>query len=239
MAKKFIILDTETTGLEVRQGHKIIEIGAVVLNDRKKSSDHFHAYINPGRLIDEEASKVHGITNQDLENEPMFAAIADDFIEFIQGSTLIIHNAPFDVGFLNSELKAVSAKYPKLEDICEIEDSLVIARSKFPGQRNSLDALANRFEVSGYDRSFHGALLDANILADVYIYLTGGQSKFEFSDNSITSSENQNGTKSSMSLKGLKFVKVSTRKSDLDAHQTRLKEIKDKNNIETIWNNYS
>ena len=238
MTKKLIVLDTETTGLEVDQGHRIIEIGAVVLNDRKKSSDHFHAYINPGRLIDEEASKVHGITNKDLENEPMFAAIADDFIEFIQGSTLIIHNAPFDVGFLNSELKAVSAKYPKLEDICEIEDSLVIARNKFPGQRNSLDALANRFEVSGYDRSFHGALLDANILADVYIYLTGGQSKFEFSDNTLSASESSREMQSSASLEGLKFVKVSASKSDIKAHQKRLEEIKEKNNIETIWNNY-
>lgn len=168
----------------------------------------------------------------------MFAAIADDFIEFIQGSTLIIHNAPFDVGFLNSELKAVSAKYPKLEDICEIEDSLVIARNKFPGQRNSLDALANRFEVSGYDRSFHGALLDANILADVYIYLTGGQSKFEFSDNTLSASESSREMQSSASLEGLKFVKVSASKSDIKAHQKRLEEIKEKNNIETIWNNY-
>ncbi len=168
MAKKFIILDTETTGLEVRQGHKIIEIGAVVLNDRKKSSDHFHAYINTVTCNGFYGSQGRSIRIQSSN---------DDFIEFIQGSTLIIHNAPFDVGFLNSELKSVSAKYPKLEDICEIEDSLVLARNKFPGQRNSLDALANRFEVSGYDRSFHGALLDANILADVYIYLTGGQSK--------------------------------------------------------------
>ena len=239
MSKRFIILDTETTGLEVTKGHKIIEIGAVVLNDRKKSSDHFHAYINPGRLIDEEASKVHGITNADLENEPMFAEIADDFVEFIQGSTLIIHNAPFDVGFLNSELKAVSAKYPNLEDICQIEDSLVIARNKFPGQRNSLDALANRFEVSGYDRSFHGALLDANILADVYIYLTGGQSKFEFSSDNNVAKEAKNSEKSTLALEGLKFTSIKANKSDVIAHKKRLKEIKEKNNVETIWNNYS
>ena len=239
MSKRFIILDTETTGLEVTKGHKIIEIGAVVLNDRKKSSDHFHVYINPGRLIDEEASKVHGITNADLENEPMFAEIADDFVEFIQGSTLIIHNAPFDVGFLNSELKAVSAKYPNLEDICQIEDSLVIARNKFPGQRNSLDALANRFEVSGYDRSFHGALLDANILADVYIYLTGGQSKFEFSNNNNVAKEAKSSEKSTLTLEGLKFTSIKANKSDVIAHKKRLKEIKEKNNVETIWNNYS
>ena len=169
----------------------------------------------------------------------MFAEIADDFVEFIQGSTLIIHNAPFDVGFLNSELKAVSAKYPNLEDICQIEDSLVIARNKFPGQRNSLDALANRFEVSGYDRSFHGALLDANILADVYIYLTGGQSKFEFSSNNNVAKEAKSSEKSTLTLEGLKFTSIKANKSDVIAHKQRLKEIKEKNNVETIWNNYS
>jgi DNA polymerase-3 subunit epsilon len=239
MAKKFIILDTETTGLEVAKGHKIIEIGAVVLNDRKKSADNFHTYLNPGRLIDEEASKVHGINNEDLISEPMFAEIADDFIEFVQGSTLIIHNAPFDVGFLNSELKAVSSKHPKLEDICEIEDSLMLARAKFPGQRNSLDALANRFEVSGYDRSFHGALLDANILADVYIYLTGGQTKFEFSDNTSTSTNNNEpGANSSISMDGLNFIKILADKSDIAAHEIRLKEIEEKNNIQPLWKNH-
>ena len=180
MPKKYIILDTETTGLEVRQGHRMIEIGAVVLNDRKKSEEHFHTYLNPSRLIDPEASEVHGIYNKDLEDKPSFDEIAEEFLEFIEGSTLVIHNAAFDVGFLNNELKLASSTYPMLEEICEIEDSLMIARDKFPGQRNSLDALANRFEVSGYDRTFHGALLDANILADVYIFLTGGQSKFEF-----------------------------------------------------------
>jgi len=239
MAKKFIILDTETTGLEVTKGHKIIEIGAVVLNDRKKSSDHFHSYINPGRSIDEEASKVHGITNEDLENEPMFAEIADDFIEFVQGATLIIHNAPFDVGFLNHELKAVSAKHPNLEDICEIEDSLTLARNKFPGQRNSLDALASRFDISGYDRSFHGALLDANILADVYIFLTGGQSKFEFSDNTLSVNGSESNNKTDVAFEGLNFVKIEADKSDLKAHEKRLKEIEEKNKIKPIWNNYS
>jgi DNA polymerase-3 subunit epsilon len=149
MAKKYIILDTETTGLEVRQGHRMIEIGAVVLNDRKKSEEHFHTYLNPSRLIDAEASEVHGIFNKDLEDKPSFDEIAEEFLEFIEGSTLVIHNAAFDVGFLNNELKLASSTYPMLEEICEIEDSLMIARDKFPGQRNSLDALANRFEVSG------------------------------------------------------------------------------------------
>ena len=183
MAKKYIILDTETTGLEVKQGHRVIEIGAVLLNDRKKSEDYFHTYLNPSRLIDEEATKVHGITNSDLEDKPFFDEIAEEFIQFIEGSTLVIHNAPFDIGFLNAELQLASTSYPKIEDICEVEDSLVIARDKYPGQRNSLDALASRFDISGYDRTFHGALLDANILADVYMSLTGGQRKFGFISN--------------------------------------------------------
>ena len=134
MAKKYIILDTETTGLEVKQGHRVIEIGAVLLNDRKKSEQHFHSYLNPSRLIDEEATKVHGISNSDLDEEPFFDEIAEEFLNFIDGSTLVIHNAPFDLGFLNNELKMASISYPNLEDICEIEDTLTIAREKFPGQ---------------------------------------------------------------------------------------------------------
>ena len=127
MAKKYIILDTETTGLEVLQGHRIIEIGAVLLNDRKKTEEHFHTYLNPSRLIDEEASKVHGIMNEDLEDKPDFSEIAEEFLEFVDGATLVIHNAAFDIGFLNNELKLASSKYPMLEDICSIEDSLALS----------------------------------------------------------------------------------------------------------------
>jgi DNA polymerase-3 subunit epsilon len=207
MAKKFIILDTETTGLEVQQGHRIIEIGAVLLNDRKKSEEHFHTYLNPSRLIDEEASKVHGIMNEDLLDKPYFEDVAEEFLEFIDGSTLVIHNAAFDVGFLNNELKLASSKYPLLEDICEIEDSLAIAKDKFPGQRNSLDALANRFDISGYDRTFHGALLDANILADVYMSLTGGQSKFEFDTNNFSNNEKLS-SNNTISRKNIELVSI-------------------------------
>jgi DNA polymerase-3 subunit epsilon len=188
MTKKLIVLDTETTGLEVEQGHRIVEVGAVALADRKRTDLHFHSYLNPQRSIDEEAEKVHGLSMERLSSEPEFSEIAESFLEFVEGSILVIHNAAFDLGFLNAELKRASSQYPTLEEICEVEDTLLLARSKFPGQRNSLDALANRFEVTGYDRSFHGALLDANILADVYIHLTGGQSKFEF----ITSYSNSN-----------------------------------------------
>ena len=235
MAKKYIILDTETTGLEVLQGHRIIEIGAVLINDRKKSKEHFHTYLNPSRLIDEEASKVHGIMNEDLLNKPAFDEIAEEFLEFVDGSTLVIHNAAFDVGFLNNELKLASSKYPMLQDICEIEDSLAIAKDKFPGQRNSLDALANRFEISNYDRTFHGALLDANILADVYMMLTGGQSKFEFSANSMNLNNQNNDSVNKISKDGLNLKLIKADKQDLKEHEIRLLDIEERNSVRTLW----
>ena len=236
MAKKYIILDTETTGLEVLQGHRIIEIGAVLLNDRKKTEEHFHTYLNPSRLIDEEASKVHGIMNEDLEDKPDFGEIAEEFLEFVDGATLVIHNAAFDIGFLNNELKLASSKYPMLEDICSIEDSLAIAKDKFPGQRVSLDALASRFNITGYDRTFHGALLDANILADVYMMLTGGQSKFEFdSTDSINMSEDI--SKDFVLKNNIDLIKIRATKDDLSAHEERLSDIEDRNQVKAIWRN--
>jgi len=234
MAKKFIILDTETTGLEVKQGHRIIEIGAVVLNDRQKSEEHFHTYLNPSRLIDEEASKVHGIMNEDLQDKPYFEEVAEEFLEFVDGSTLVIHNAAFDIGFLNNELKLASSKYPVLEDICEIEDSLALAKDKFPGQRNSLDALANRFDISGYDRTFHGALLDANILADVYMSLTGGQSKFEFESKNLSINQ-KDSSKNSISRGNIELISISANKNDLNEHESRLADIEKRNSVKTIW----
>ena len=238
MAKKYIVLDTETTGLEVKQGHRVIEIGAVLLNDRKKSEEHFHSYLNPSRLIDEEASKVHGITNEDLEDKPSFDEIAEEFINFIEGSTLVIHNAPFDIGFLNNEFQLASTSYPKIEDICEVEDSLTIARDKFPGQRNSLDALAARYDISGYDRTFHGALLDANILADVYMQLTGGQSKFEFITNSM-SSENKNTESDNLIIEQMNNLpKIMNCKDEIEAHENRVTQIEKKHSIKAIWRKF-
>ena len=235
MIKKLIVLDTETTGLEVDQGHRIIEIGAILLEDRKKTDQHFHTYLNPQRAIDEEAQKVHGISNEKVKNEPEFSEIAESFLEFVQGSILIIHNAPFDLGFLNSELKRASSEYPLLEEICEIEDSLLLARSKFPGQRNSLDALVNRFEVGGYDRSFHGALKDANILADVFMHLTGGQSKFEFLSSQGDSSS-EDSAKKLINFDELPIAKISLTANDMKAHESRLKQIESDNKLTAIWN---
>ena len=222
MTKKLIVLDTETTGLEVDQGHRIVEVGAVALADRKRTDLHFHSYLNPQRSIDDEAEKVHGLSMERLSTEPEFSEIAESFLEFVEGSILVIHNAAFDLGFLNAELKRASSQYPALEEICDVEDTLLLARNKFPGQRNSLDALANRFEVTGYDRSFHGALLDANILADVYIHLTGGQSKFEFmTSNTNLNSESQS-TDLKINFKKFPIPKITVSQEDILSHDQRI-----------------
>jgi len=225
MTKKLIVLDTETTGLEVEQGHRIVEVGAVALADRKRTDLHFHSYLNPQRSIDEEAEKVHGLSMERLSSEPEFSEIAESFLEFVEGSILVIHNAAFDLGFLNAELKRASSQYPTLEEICEVEDTLLLARSKFPGQRNSLDALANRFEVTGYDRSFHGALLDANILADVYIHLTGGQSKFEFITSYTNSNLNSQTGNLKIDFKKFPIPKITVSQEEILAHDQRIKAI--------------
>jgi len=170
-----IVLDTETTGLEVSQGHRIIEIGCVELVGRRLTGRHFHRYINPERDIDAGAIEVHGITNVFLADKPVFASVAREFLDFVDGAGLIIHNAPFDLGFLDSELQRVNAAEPPLDQRCEITDTLVMARNRHPGQRNSLDALCQRYSVDNSSRDLHGALLDAEILADVYLAMTGGQ----------------------------------------------------------------
>ena len=228
MTKKLIVLDTETTGLEVEQGHRIVEVGAVALADRKRTDLHFHSYLNPQRSIDEEAEKVHGLSMERLSSEPEFSEIAESFLEFVEGSILVIHNAAFDLGFLNAELKRASSQYPTLEEICDVEDTLLMARNKFPGQRNSLDALANRFEVTGYDRSFHGALLDANILADVYIHLTGGQSKFEFMTSNASSNSNSQSGDLKIDFKKFPIPKIMVSQDDILNHEQRILAINSK-----------
>jgi DNA polymerase-3 subunit epsilon len=235
--KKYIVLDTETTGLSVEEGHKIIEIGAVLLEDRNKSTNYFHTYINPQRLIEEEAIKVHGITNEELEDKPLFDEVVDEFLEFVQDSTLVIHNASFDLGFLNNEIKLASSKNPLLEDICDVIDTLAVARNKFPGQRNSLDALANRFDINDYDRTFHGALLDANILADVFLNLTGGQSKFSFSKSHLNLESNKINDQK-IDLNQYSLVKFKANDKDILRHNERVKEISEIADSQAIWEMY-
>lgn len=176
-----VVLDTETTGLETERGHRIIEIGAVELLDRRHSGKRFHKYVNPQRDIDEGAQEVHGISADFLEDKPRIGDIWTEFLEFIDGAELIIHNAPFDIGFLNAEIRHVAAagvETPQtIEQICQITDSLALARHKHPGQKNSLDALCRRYMVDNSQRQLHGALLDAEILADVFLLMTGGQTQ--------------------------------------------------------------
>ncbi|RTE87516.1 MULTISPECIES: DNA polymerase III subunit epsilon [Gammaproteobacteria] len=175
-----IILDTETTGINPKDGHRIIEIGCVEMIDRKLTGNHFHVYINPERVVEQEAINVHGITNEFLEDKPVFAQVASDFIEFIKGAELVIHNAPFDVGFLDHEFSLLSPAPGEIADFSTVFDTLVFARKQFPGQRASLDALCKRYDIDNSHRTLHGALLDAEILAEVYLFLTGGQRKLGF-----------------------------------------------------------
>ena len=170
-----IILDTETTGLEPQQGHRIIEIGCVELVNRKLTGRHFHHYINPQRDIDEGAQAVHGISAEFLADKPVFAQLGEAFLDFVKGAELIIHNAPFDVGFINHEFNLLDKGFGRLEDHCSIVDTLAMARHRHPGQKNNLDALCKRYEIDNSHRELHGALLDAEILADVYLAMTGGQ----------------------------------------------------------------
>lgn len=169
-----VILDTETTGIDPKQGHRIIEIGCVEMIDRKLTNRHFHVYINPQREVEVEAFNVHGISNEFLADKPLFHEISKDFIEFIQGAELIIHNAPFDIGFINHEFLKQGLTL-KTADICSVFDTLSFARKKHPGQKNNLDALCKRYGIDNSHRELHGALLDSEILADVYLLMTGGQ----------------------------------------------------------------
>lgn len=170
-----IILDTETTGLEPEKGHRIIEIGCVELAYRRRTGRTFHRYLNPERTVDAGALKVHGLSNEFLSDKPRFIDIIEEFLTFIKGSELIIHNAPFDIGFLDHELSLLDSNWGKVSVYCQILDTLALARQRHPGQKNSLDALCKRYGINNSHRDLHGALLDAEILAGVYLAMTGGQ----------------------------------------------------------------
>ncbi len=178
-----IVLDTETTGIDPSEGHRVIEIGCVELMERQPTGRHYHVYINPQREVEAEAISIHGITNEFLADKPVFSDVADEFFEFIKGAELVIHNAAFDVGFMDAEFSRLKPKR-KTAEHCGVVDSLAIARKKHPGQKNSLDALCKRYGVDNSSRELHGALLDAEILADVYLLLTGGQTALSLDANS-------------------------------------------------------
>ena len=205
-----IILDTETTGLDPKSGHRVIEIGCIELVNRKFTGEQYHIYLNPDRDSDEAALEVHGLTSEFLSDKPRFKDIYEEFLKFISGSELLIHNAEFDVNFLDHEIKLLSKQLPTVSDsVTKITDTLQIAREKHPGQRNSLDALVKRYEIGGYDRELHGALLDSQILGDVYLSMTGGQSNLDFSVTVTEQEVKENGSSNKLNSElNLKVIEL-------------------------------
>ncbi|OUS68683.1 DNA polymerase III subunit epsilon [Pseudoalteromonas sp. A601] len=191
MQRRQIVLDTETTGIDPKQGHRIIEIGCVELINRRLTGNNFHVYINPQRSIEEEAIDVHGITNEFLRDKPLYYQIAQEFFDYIKGAELVIHNAPFDVGHMDNEFAMLNQGYPNTHEYCQVLDTLKMARDLHPGQKNNLDALCRRYDVDNTKRTLHGALLDSEILADVYLAMTGGQVKLNLNQNKDQGNEQQ------------------------------------------------
>jgi len=232
-----IILDTETTGLEHALGHRIIEIGGVELINRRLTGRHYHQYINPERDIDAGAMEVHGITNARVAGEPVFARIAPAFLDFIADAELVIHNAPFDIGFLDMELRRLNPQAPSILTRCSVIDTLVLARSKHPGQKNNLDALCKRYGVDNSQRDLHGALLDAEILADVYLLMTGGQTSLSLGGNQSSEGDSSNNSNEIRRLAPgrtpLPVIRATA--EELQAHQEKLEQVQKSSGGNCVW----
>lgn len=222
-----VVLDTETTGLNPQEGHRIIEIGCVELINRRLTGQHFHVYINPQRVIDDGAIEVHGITNEFLVDKPLFDQVVNDFIEFVRGAELIIHNAPFDVGFINHEFGMLAQDRGGISEYSEIFDTLTFARKKHPGQRNSLDALCKRYGIDNSHRELHGALLDAEILADVYLLMTGGQASLLDEEGADDSAANSQATIKRLSVDRPRLKVISCNEDEINNHNRRLTAIEE------------
>ncbi|HGX92976.1 MAG TPA: DNA polymerase III subunit epsilon [Candidatus Tenderia sp.] len=230
-----IILDTETTGLEPREGHRIIEIGCVELVDRKLTGNHYHQYIHPDRVVESEAIEIHGITNEFLADKPFFAAIAREFIDFIRGAELVIHNAAFDVGFINSELSRLGPEWGQVDDYCTVLDTLALARKMHPGSRATLDALAKRYDIDNSARTLHGALLDSEILADVYLAMTGGQRALllDVNDEADGEAHSQPAARLPADRPPLKVIRATA--AEVAAHEAYLDEIDKASDGGCLW----
>lgn len=230
-----IVLDTETTGLEPQLGHRIIEIGCVELINRRLTGNHYHQYINPVREVESGAIEVHGITNEFLVDKPRFEQIAGKFLEFIKGAELVIHNAPFDVGFINHEFNRIGI--PPVTEVCSVLDTLVMSRQKHPGQRNSLDALCKRYGVDNSQRDLHGALLDAEILADVYLIMTGGQTALNWGTEEGTEGDGSATTATvnfiSSNRRPLRVIHAS--QAENIEHERKLKDIDEASGGQCVW----
>ena len=232
MSARIVTFDTETTGLDYKSGDRVIEIGLVEILGREKSKKTFQTYLNPeGKEISEGAKAITNISDSDLVDAPRFSEVVDDFIDFIKDAEVVIHNAEFDVGFINNELKIIDHSIKDIRDICTVFDTLIHARKVYPGQKNSLDALSNRLDVIGYDRQFHGALLDAQILADVYLNLTGGQVKLELSS---ANKEVENNTSADTNIK-FNVKKFTAQEEDLSSHQKILLAMSQKSGEKINW----
>ncbi|MEJ1355102.1 MAG: DNA polymerase III subunit epsilon [Candidatus Sedimenticola sp. (ex Thyasira tokunagai)] len=234
MSLRQIVLDTETTGLEPKQGHRIIEIGCVEMVDRRLTGNNFHQYLQPDRGIDSAAVEVHGITNEFLADKPRFGDLVDDFMEYVRGAELIIHNAPFDVGFINNELQMLNKDWEVISSYCGVVDTLVMAKKLHPGQRNSLDALCKRYDIDNSHRELHGALLDSEILAEVYLFMTGGQTLLSLDGNSL---DGVGGAGSIRRLSSdrppLKIIQAAG--DEVHAHETRLEVIEKGSDGSCVW----
>jgi len=217
-----VVLDTETTGMnkdgQIYVGHRIIEIGCVEVINRRLTGRHYHVYIQPDMLIDPEAMAVHGITDEFLYDKPRFAEIADEFIDFIKGADLVIHNAPFDVGFMDQEFRFLNKKTQPTAEISTITDTLEMAKKMFPGKRNNLDVLCDRYGIDNKHRVLHGALLDAEILADVYLLMSGGQKDLNLANNE--SGSNNTGRRMRQQQSSLPIIHAN--QEELTAHESRL-----------------
>ncbi len=230
-----IVLDTETTGLDPEQGHRIIEIGCVELQNRRLTGNNYHIYINPEREIDVGAAEVHGITNEMLADKSRFSDLCEDFLSYLAGAELIIHNAPFDVGFLNAELGRAGAA-PRLDERCSVLDTLSMARRAYPGQRNSLDALCKRHEVDNTQRELHGALLDAQLLARVYLAMTGGQTAMALGDGGADAAGiDLKGLAQRLEAVGRRPAVVRASQAELSAHAERMEAIARACGATPVW----
>ena len=228
-----IILDIETSGLDYKEGHRIIEIGCVEVVNRRLTGNHFHVYINPGRHIEQEAIEVHGITNEFLADKPTFSQVAQEFVNFIKGAQLVIHNAPFDVGFMDHEFgMEASTKGVITNQICDVLDTLTLARQMHPGQKNNLDALCKRYGIDNSHRTLHGALLDAEILADVYLLMTGGQTKLKLASSSGSDADSTAIRRIQRSANKLKVIKATA--DEITQHEARL-DIVEKAGGKCLW----
>lgn len=234
-ATRQIVLDTETTGLEIEHGHRIIEIGCVELINRRRTGNVFHRYIHPQRDIDREAIEVHGITADFLSDQPPFEEIVGEFIAFVAGAELVIHNAEFDVGFLDYELSLLRGDHGCIMDHCRVVDTLALARRLHPGQRNSLDALCRRYEVDSSARDLHGALLDARLLADVYLAMTGGQAMLLLSEDDGTASGRRSVQPQRIDRDGLHLEILHCSAAELEAHQRRLQGLEKASGGQCVW----